>query len=66
MNSGREVWKCTRCDTVHDFEEGEEPLAWFYCTMSVSPNDMSTNRCGEPYLEAPRIRGTLSVGQHRA
>jgi hypothetical protein len=42
----REIWKCTRCGTVHDFEEDEEPLAWFYCTLSNSPNDMSTNKCG--------------------
>lgn len=39
-------WKCDRCATVHDFEEDEEPLGWFKCTMPVSPNDMSTQICG--------------------
>jgi hypothetical protein len=47
------VWRCERCGTVHDFEEGEEPMVPFKCTMPL------TDRKIPPY---PICGGT--VGFH--
>ena len=39
-------WICDRCDAVHDFEEGEEPLAHFYCTIPTPNGRPFKTVCG--------------------